>query len=207
MLSSISDIIAVINAATVAKLLMGIYDSDMGIAETYNHEISAVFQDFYKYKMSLSENIKIADLKININLSEFMQFMEENGLTDDIFKNNISTQLGREFGGIDLSGGEWQRLAIARCFYRKSKFAVLDEPTASIDPIEENEILEIIRRGIINKKILFITHRMSMVKMADVIVVMKNGSIIEEGSFDELMKTDSYFKKLYEMQSAWYGID
>jgi len=113
--------------------------------------------------------------------------------------------LSREFDGVDLSGGQWQRLAIARGFYRESDIIVLDEPTASIDPIEESAIyrkfVEIAR----NKTAVIVTHRMGSAKIAGRIIVMRGGEIAESGSHDELMAQGGAYADMYAAQAGWYN--
>lgn len=190
---------------TLVKILLGLYVPTEGFVQTFPKEcVSAVFQDFYKYKMTLEDNVKISDLKKCISEREFLEYLRDSGLRRKELVDNIHTPLGKEFGGIDLSGGEWQRIAITRGRYKESELLILDEPTAAIDPIEENEVIQLLNQISIGRTVIFITHRMSIVKYVDKIIVMSQGKIVEVGSFHELLKKDGLFRQLYNEQSKWY---
>ena len=113
--------------------------------------------------------------------------------------------LSREFDGVDLSGGQWQRVAIARGFYRESDIIVLDEPTASIDPIEESAIYKKFVEAAKEKTAIIVTHRMGSAKIAGRIVVMRDGEIAEIGSHDELVKSGGIYAGMYAAQAGWYN--
>lgn len=112
--------------------------------------------------------------------------------------------LSREFDGIDLSGGQWQRVAIARGFYCEHDLIVLDEPTAAIDPIEESRIYKQFAEIAQDKTAVIITHRMGSARIADRIAVMDNGKLVEIGTHNELMESGELYRKLYTAQSDWY---
>jgi ATP-binding cassette subfamily B protein len=113
--------------------------------------------------------------------------------------------LGRDFEGAELSGGQWQRLAIARGIYRTCNIIVLDEPTSAIDPLEETRLYYEFANICADKTAVLVTHRLGSFKMADRIVVMKSGSIVEYGTYNELMKLDGEFKRLLDVQRKWYS--
>lgn len=116
----------------------------------------------------------------------------------------MDTLLAKEFGGIDLSGGEWQKVAIGRGIYKDFQFIAFDEPTSSIDPLEESRIYKNIKNITENKIAVIVTHRMAPVRFADKIIVMKSGKIIEYGNHQSLMNLDSEYKRLFLSQSANY---
>jgi ATP-binding cassette subfamily B protein len=113
--------------------------------------------------------------------------------------------LGRRFeGGVDLSGGEWQKLALARAYLRDAQLLILDEPTASLDARSECEVFQRFAELTAGKMALFISHRFSTVRMADRIVVLENGRIAEEGSHNELASLGGRYAEMFEMQAASY---
>lgn len=113
--------------------------------------------------------------------------------------------LGRRFdGGVDLSGGEWQRLALARAYLRHSQILILDEPTAALDPMAEHEVFQKFAELASDKLALFISHRFSNVRMADRILVLSQGKISQEGTHDELVHADGLYAQLFETQASSY---
>jgi ABC-type multidrug transport system fused ATPase/permease subunit len=119
-------------------------------------------------------------------------------------KDGFNTLLGRKFGGTELSGGQWQRLAIARCLFKDGSLLLLDEPTSAIDPLSESEVLKKFLNMSKNKTSIIISHRIGICKFVDRIIVMKNGEIVEEGSHSQLIEKNGEYQKLYEAQSKWY---
>jgi ATP-binding cassette subfamily B protein len=122
----------------------------------------------------------------------------------EAFPQGYDTMLSREFDGVDLSGGQWQRVAIARGFYRDHRIIVLDEPTAAIDPIEETRIYRRFAEISRGKTAIIVTHRLGSVKLADRIAVMKGGSICETGRHEELLAAGGEYARLYASQEQWY---
>ena len=116
----------------------------------------------------------------------------------------LDTMLSKEFGGTDLSGGQWQRLAIARGLYRKHNLIVLDEPTAAIDPLEESAIYRKFAEISKNKTAAEITHRLGSAKIADRIIVLEHGQQVESGTHEELLHKGGAYCRLYEAQAKWY---
>lgn len=140
---------------TLTKILLGLYETTEGkviVPEAIKE--SAVFQDFRRYKMTLRENITISDVKEKIDEEYIESIGQKTGILPD-----LNTNLGVEFGGIDLSGGQWQRIAIARGLYKKHDLIVLDEPTAAIDPLEESAIYKQFVEIIKDKTAVLVTHR------------------------------------------------
>lgn len=164
---------------------------------------SGVFQQFIRYQMSLCENVEISGSESD---SEKMRDCLEKSelILDDRFSNGYDTMLSREFDGIDLSGGQWQRVALARGLYRDSRFILLDEPTSAIDPIEEGILYRKFQKMIQNKMGVLVTHRLGSAKIADQIIVLKGGKLVEQGTHDELLQRKGYYSRLYREQAKWY---
>lgn len=204
---------------TLVKLMMGLYIPDkgkviFGEADTSKisgkalyRRVSAVFQNFQKYKMSLGDNISISDLNRENKSKDDLEnaaLKADLIVDDERFKQSYDTMLSREFDGIDLSGGQWQRIAIARGFYKVHDVIVLDEPTAAIDPIEETRIYNMFAEISKDKTSILVTHRLGSAKIADRIVVMDKGSICEIGTHDELINKAGKYAEMYGAQSKWY---
>ncbi|KAF0994063.1 ATP-binding cassette domain-containing protein [Geobacillus sp. TFV-3] len=120
--------------------------------------------------------------------------------------NRFDSLLGRYFeGGNELSGGQWQKIALGRALFRESDLIILDEPTAALDPVSEKEILEDILNEC-DKSIIIVTHRLGVASLADEILVMKDGQIVESGTHTELLSLNGEYKKMYESQSHWYNL-
>lgn len=198
---------------TLLKLLLGLYEpvtgeillngvrlNDINIASYYLH-ISAVFQDFIKYPFTIEGNISTdLDKASEENVYQSIKY----ACLEDMIKklpNGIKTILMREWnGGIELSQGQWQKIAIARCFYRQSDIMILDEPFSSIDIESENYIVKNIKRFGNKKMNIFITHHFSSISMADKVIVMDDGKVIEQGTHDELIQKKGKYFELYSEQ-------
>lgn len=204
--------------STLVRLVTGIYFPTYGqvtIAgkETRNINrnalfcgISGVFQKFQKYQMTLRDNIHISDLSAVADDKQIMDSIKKADLdmNTEIFTDGLDTMLCREFEGIDLSGGQWQRVAIARGFNRKHNIIILDEPTAAIDPVEESKIYKKfseLSKGITS---ILVTHRLGSARIADKIVVLDHGEIVEVGNHETLMKNHKKYYEMFELQSKWY---
>jgi len=202
---------------TLVKLLTGLYEPTEGsvkIGETdinnisYKslfESISGVFQKYQRYAMTLKENIQIADFTSENEVDEILEKNNINKDNTDIFPDELDTMLSREFDGVDISGGQWQRIAIARGFYRDSDIIILDEPTAAIDPIEESAIYKKFIEIAKDKTAVIVTHRMGSAKIAERIIVMKDGEITEIGSHDELVNANGIYTNMYNTQADWYN--
>ena len=112
--------------------------------------------------------------------------------------------LGKDIGGIDLSGGEWQKLAIGRAYYRERDFIVLDEPTSNLDPLVETDIFRKYIDLARDKTVIMVTHRISVAALADRVVVFKDGRIVEDGRHEELLARNGEYARLYSTQARWY---
>lgn len=204
---------------TLVKLLMGLYPPDKGKVLVDGHDItsinrqnifekiSAIFQNFQKYHMTFAENIGISQTAKAVTEKELDHVCTQSGIDVDAWglKEGYRAILGREFGGMELSGGQWQRIAIARGYFRNHKIIVLDEPTSAIDPYEESNMYHAFEQMAREKIAVIVTHRMGAVKIADRIIVLKTGRIVEEGPFEDLMKNrNSEFRRMYSLQQHWY---
>lgn len=167
---------------------------------------SAVFQKYQRYQMTLEENLTISRSNAEYNEKRLDEIGEMAGVDkeDSAFTDGYQTMLSREFDGVDLSGGQWQRVAIARGFFRSHNLIVLDEPTAAIDPYEETRIYNRFAEIAKGKSAVIVTHRLGSVKLADRIVVMKDGEVSQIGTHNELIASDGEYKRLYESQQQWY---
>lgn len=194
--------------STLSKLLLGEFEPTKGEVfiggvsskklkepEIYDKR-SQVSQFFNRYEMSLKENISF-DKDLIFSESDVKSFVKKKEL-------DLESVLGREFGGVELSGGEWQRIAILRGFNKNSEFITLDEPTSAIDPINEKEIYDFFDDNSNGKTEIIITHRLGAIKYVDRILVMENGKIIEDGDFRELTERQGKFKEIYDSQSELF---
>ncbi|MCI9410757.1 MAG: ABC transporter ATP-binding protein [Eubacterium sp.] len=201
--------------STLVRILSGILLPDKGqvcvdgknlfdvCPESRFNNTSAVFQKFIKYQMNVRENVSISsDEENDMKLADCLEKSEFS--MDDRFVDGYNTMLSKEFDGLDLSGGQWQRLALARGLYRVSKFIILDEPTAAIDPIEEGIMYRKFQELIQNKMGVIVTHRLGSTKMADRILVLREGKLVELGTHTELMEKNGYYAILYREQAKWY---
>lgn len=175
--------------------------------EDLRANVGAVFQDFSKFLLPLGESIGLGApnrmhdesvLAEATHASGFDQVMRTKHLT-------MATQLGQQFAkGIDLSGGEWQKLAIARAFMAESQLLILDEPTAALDPRSEYEVYQPFIELAKGRTVFLITHRLAAVQLADKVLVMRNGRVVAFGTHAELMVTCPYYAELYRMQADGY---
>jgi ATP-binding cassette subfamily B protein len=204
---------------TIVKLITRLYDPTEGQVlldgvdlreyslEDLYREISVIFQDFMRYEMTASENIAVGKID-SLEDSNLLRIAAHKSLADEVVGKlpfKYDQMLGRRFdGGLDLSGGEWQKVALARAYLRDAQLLILDEPTAALDARSEFEVFKRFAELTEGKMALFISHRFSTVRMADRIVVLENGSIAEEGSHDQLSKLGGRYAEMFEMQAASY---
>lgn len=199
--------------STLVKLLLGIYKPSQGevivngldtsevALESITRQFSVVFQKFNRYKMSLKDNVILSDLS---SRETVISSLEKSGFDENQLPCEMDTILSREFGGIDLSGGQWQKIAIARAYYRDRSIVILDEPTSAIDPIEETKVYQQFFKLSENKTSIIVTHRLGSARLADRIVLMENGTIVEIGTHDELIKKAKKYKEMWIAQAQWY---
>jgi ATP-binding cassette, subfamily B, bacterial len=204
---------------TIVKLLTRLYDPTAGQIlldgvdlrdydqEDLWSEIGVIFQDFMRYDLTASENIAMGRIEDRDNIFRIRSAAQKS-LAEDVIRklpNGYVQQLGCRFdGGTDLSGGEWQKLALARAYLRDAQVLVLDEPTASLDAKSEHEVFERFAELTRGKMAMLISHRFSTVRMADRIFVLQNGRIAEEGPHDELMQNAGRYAEMFELQAASY---
>ena len=198
--------------STLCKLLLGLYKPTKGNVYFGNNfknnpknlNASAVFQDFCRYKISLKENICISNVNTEIDFNTFREFCKKNGIDVNEFDSGEDTILSREFDGMELSGGQWQKIAIARGIFRDSPLIILDEPTSAIDPLEEMKLYNKFLKICDGKTAVIVSHRLTSVQIADRIIVMDNGSIIENGTHEELLALNGLYSKMYHLQKETY---
>lgn len=159
-------------------------------------------QKYQRYKMTLGENVSISDTKTAPNVTKSEHSLTEAGYNGESMSLDI--MLSPEFGGIDLSGGQWQRVAIARGLYRTSGFIVLDEPTAALDPIEEKKLYQQFQQLAKGKCAVVVTHRLGSAKLAHRIVVMDGGKITDIGTHEELLARNGKYLEMWKAQAQWY---
>jgi ATP-binding cassette subfamily B protein len=204
---------------TIVKLITRLYDPTEGQVlldgidlreyelEDLYREIGVIFQDFMRYEMTARENIATGRIDALGNTEEIVAAAHKS-LADSVvakLPGKYEQQLGRRFEtGVDLSGGEWQKLALARAYLRDAQLLVLDEPTAALDARSEFEVFERFAELTEGKMALFISHRFSTVRMADRIVVLAGGSIAEEGNHQQLMALGGRYAEMFELQAASY---
>jgi ATP-binding cassette subfamily B protein len=204
---------------TIVKLLTRLYDPVEGQVlldgvdlrdydlETLYKEIGVIFQDFMRYEMTARENIAVGRID-QIGNQELLQASAHKSMADEVIGRlglGFDQMLGRRFeGGVDLSGGEWQKVALARAYLRDAQVLVLDEPTAALDARSEFEVFQRFSELTTGKMALFISHRFSTVRMADRIVVLEDGRIAEEGTHEELTHLGGRYAEMFEMQAASY---
>ena len=191
---------------TLIKVLSGLYPPQRGTVlynncpydrfreEELHRGMSAVFQNYGRYKLSVAENVKISDTTSNEGIGPCLKEADFHLLEE----NQI---LAREFGGVDLSTGQWQRLAIARGFYRKSDLIFLDEPTASIDPLEDGRLFACFHRLTAGKSSIVVTHRLGSIRYADRIWVMKDGRLVGDGTHKNLLDTCEEYQRIWKAQA------
>jgi ATP-binding cassette subfamily B protein len=212
---------------TITKLIARLYEPTEGritldgvdLREydllSLRHAIGVIFQDFVRYDMRFDENIGVGeiesvrkDLELANGTPVSISNAAENSLAASLlpkFVNGYQQMLGRRFDdGVDLSGGEWQKVALARAYLRDAQVLILDEPTAALDARAEYEVFLRFSELVAGRMAILISHRFSTVRMADRIIVLNGGRVEESGSHEELLARDGLYAELFRMQAAGY---
>lgn len=205
---------------TLIKLLTRLYTPDEGRIsldgldlqewdiEVLHKRIGVIFQNFVRYQFTVGENIGVGEVE-NLEDRAKWQTSAEKGMAQPFIEQmpeNYQTQLGRWFkGGQELSGGQWQKIALSRAFMRtKADILVLDEPTAAMDAEAEFQIFDRLRSLTQKQMVILISHRFSTVRMADMIVVLATGELVEQGTHEELLQLGGRYARLFQLQAAGY---
>ena len=194
---------------TLANILLGLYAPDSGTL-TFSQDAtasekptrSAVFQDFTKFLLPVRDNVGFADLNRMQDDTLMRHTLDRAGST---FAEELDTWLGHEFGGRDVSGGEWLRLAVARGLFRQSQFVVFDEPTAAIDPVAEVEMIRELLTKDTSRATLVISHRLGVARLCDRILVLDEGQLVEDGTHEELLAMGGLYAEMWNAQASWYA--
>ena len=213
---------------TLVRLLLGLYRPNAGhitvdgidLADfdpvQWRRRATAIFQDFMRYPTSVAENIGYADVALlgdDADLStavhpRIVTAAERSGAATFVadLPAGYATPLGKEFeAGVELSAGQWQRLAIARAYLRDAQIVVLDEPTAALDPRAEIAVYRRFRAAAAGRCAVFISHRLGAARLADRIIVLRAGRIVEEGTHAVLLARGGEYARMYRLQARWYG--
>jgi len=204
---------------TIVKLMTRLYDPLEGqilldgidlreySLEDLYREIGVIFQDFMRYEMTARENIAVGQIETLARLEPLQEAARKSMAAPVIERLHFRYEqvLGRRFeGGVDLSGGEWQKVALARAYLRNAQILILDEPTAALDARSEFEVFRRFSELTTGKTAFFISHRFSTVRMADRVVVLENGKITEDGSHEELANLGGRYAEMFELQAIHY---
>jgi ATP-binding cassette subfamily B protein len=207
--------------STLVKLILRLYDPNSGkvlingegikdfTISSYRSKFSTIFQDFRIYSASVAENV-LCGKYTNVDEKRVNSALSNSGFDEKLasMPHGIDTVLTKEFDseGINLSGGEAQKIAIARVFARDCDIVILDEPSSALDPDSEYELNKTLMTAF-DKTVIIISHRLSTTRMADMIYMLEDGKIIEQGDHDSLMKLDGKYAEMFNKQAEKYNLD
>ncbi|MHA4414354.1 ABC transporter ATP-binding protein [Bacillus cereus] len=200
--------------STLIKCLTGLYDvsegevlyNDMPVTnEARLQTVSAIFQDFHKYEMSFLENISFTNIQ-NTKLNKLQEVTHLSNANSILQKHKIEydSLIGSTLYGKELSGGEWQKIALSRAMYKESEIIIMDEPTAALDPLSEAKVIDKFYEISEGKTAIFVTHRLGSCVNADLVIVLKDGKLIEKGTHNELLNLKGEYAELFNTQAKWY---
>ena len=206
---------------TIVKLMLRLYEVDAGEIlinginitrydiKDIRRIFSVLFQSFVKYPLSLRDNIALSDYQRVYNDEEITQSLKQSGIYDELsdnLNNHLDTKMTRRFSddGIELSGGQWQKIALSRAYFKNSEILIFDEPSASLDAEAEDRIFNNFAKISNGKTGIMISHRVSSARMATQIIVLDEGKIIEIGTHEELIENNGVYAKLFNLQKNKY---
>lgn len=203
---------------TLVKLLVGLYLAESGEvtidgeavsfqnAPRLRQRIAPVFQDYATYHVTARENIAFGDVQRLDDATALQTAATKADVASVIagLPDRFDAFLGKEFGEVDLSGGQWQRIALARAFFRGADLLVLDEPTAALDPKAELALFERFAELVEGRTAIMVSHRLGITRLADRILVMSDGRIVESGTHEELLALDGKYAAFFRTQAQWY---
>lgn len=207
--------------STIIKLLTGLYEVSSGeitidgvninhfSANELSSLLSVVFQDFGKYQITVLDNIKLTDINSNTDMNKINSIANNLGFLETIKRmpEGYDTILGKlTKKGIDISGGEWQKLTLCRSIYSNTAIRILDEPTSALDPEAESKLYKLFEDSLTkDSSTILISHRLGSTKLANDIILIDDGIVKEQGSHEELIKINGIYKKMFDSQKLWYS--
>lgn len=206
--------------STIVKLLLRLYEPSSGVIRingidyrnidinAYRKCFAVCFQNIAHYALSLQENIALSNIENSIDMDKIVEVARQSGLAElyEGWDEKLQTSMSRDFdsNGVNLSGGQWQKVGIARTFFRNAPFVILDEPSAALDPFAERQVFSSFAKLCGDKSGILISHRLSSIMLVDRILFLKNGKISEEGTHEELMSLQGEYAEMYSLQSQQY---